>query len=76
MEEGQQTELASQPISGDAEWVQLRVVSRGTHYDFYYALKDNRWKLLAEGVDASFLSTANAGGFTGTVIALYAVKNR
>jgi alpha-N-arabinofuranosidase len=76
MEEGQQTELASQPISGDAEWVQLRVVSRGTHYDFYYAMKDNRWKLLAEGVDASFLSTANAGGFTGTVIALYAVKNR
>ncbi|MDE6337781.1 MAG: hypothetical protein K2L34_14555, partial [Muribaculaceae bacterium] len=30
------------------------------------------WQSLAEGVDAGFTSTAEAGGFTGTMVGLYA----
>ena len=43
-------------------------------YNFYYSLKGEKdWTLLCKDVDASYLSTATAGGFTGSVIGLYAV---
>lgn len=38
---------------------------------FFKGEKD--WTLLCKDVDASYLSTATAGGFTGSVIGLYAV---
>ena len=55
--------------------VDLRIVSRGTHLDFYYALPKGEWQLLCKNIDASYLSTANAGGFTGTTVGMYATKN-
>ena len=58
-----------------AKQLDMKVVSTGTHYEFYYATKENNWELLAKDIDASHLSTANAGGFTGTIIGMYAVKN-
>ncbi|MBK5721690.1 glycoside hydrolase family 43 protein [Dysgonomonas sp. Marseille-P4677] len=56
--------------------IDLKVVSNGTNYDFYYNVDDNNWQLLALGVSAQNLSTANAGGFTGTTIGLYATKDK
>ncbi|MFT3738157.1 MAG: glycoside hydrolase family 43 protein [Breznakibacter sp.] len=55
--------------------IQLKVVSNGVHYDFYYRFGKKNWELLANKVDARYLSTANAGGFTGTTIGLYATQN-
>lgn len=54
--------------------VDLKVVSKGTSYDFYYSLDGNNWSLLSENISARELSSANTGGFTGTMIGLYTVK--
>ena len=55
--------------------VNLKVVSKGTHYDFYYSIGNNKWQILCQNVDARFLSTADCGGFTGTTIGMYAMRN-
>lgn len=52
----------------------LKVVSKGTHYDFYYALEEDQWQLLCSNISAQHLSTAHAGGFTGTTIGMYATR--
>lgn len=68
--------LASDTIPGDIKDIHLKVVSEGTHYDFYYSLKGGEdWVLLCKNVDANYLSTATAGGFTGSMIGLYATCN-
>lgn len=54
--------------------VQLKVVSKGTTYDFYFSLGNDKWVAVATDVDARYLSTANSWGFTGTTIGLYATK--
>ena len=46
----------------------------GRTFRFGYALDGGAMRTLADGVDASYLSTAVAGGFTGTTIGPYAVK--
>jgi xylan 1,4-beta-xylosidase len=65
--------LANQTIKKDKS-VRLKVVSKGTFYDFYYAAGSKKWDMLIQGIDARYLSTTNAGGFTGTTIGLYATK--
>ena len=59
-----------------AKPVYLKVVSTGLTFDFYYTVgeKIKDWKLISKGLDAQYLSTANAGGFTGTTIGVYATK--
>lgn len=54
--------------------IDLKVVSNGTDYDFYYAIDGSTWQPLAKGISARELSTANAGGFTGSTIGLYATS--
>ena len=67
--------LATQTLPSDAVCFDLKVVSEGTTYDFLYSLDGGKkWTVLADKVDAYYLSTANAGGFTGSTIALYATK--
>ena len=66
--------LATQPIRADKGAIKLKVVSTGTDYSFYYAQSDGPWKLLADAVDAYYLSTSNSYGFTGTTIGLYATN--
>ena len=67
------TELASRPVA----WrpgvpVRLRVHARGGRYDFDYALGQGAWQPLAHDVDGTNLSTAEAGGFVGTMIGPFA----
>lgn len=69
--EGEQT-LADASLK-DKSAVNLKVVSTGLHLAFYYAVKEGDWKLLMKDVDAGYLSSTQAGGFTGTTIGLYAV---
>ena len=46
----------------------------GLTFRFAYAVDGGEMQTLAANVDASYLSTAVAGGFTGTTIGPYAVK--
>ena len=67
--------IATDVLSKDAICFDLHVVSEGTSYEFAYSLdKGETWKVLATGIDANHLSTATAGGFTGSTIALYATS--
>lgn len=67
--------LATNPVPAYATCFDLKVVSKGLTYDFLYSIdKGKEWKSLCDNVDAGYLSTAVAGGFTGTTIALYATK--
>ena len=67
-------ELAKQDIANTVKAIELKVVSTGLTYEFYYATKKGEWALLAKDVDAKYLSTATAGGFTGTTIGMYATR--
>jgi alpha-N-arabinofuranosidase len=44
-------------------------------YAFYYAVQKSKWHLLKDNVDGTFLSTAVAGGFVGSMYAMYATSN-
>ena len=46
----------------------------GLTFRFGYAVDGREMRTLIAGVDASYLSTAVAGGFTGTTVGPYAVK--
>lgn len=64
--------LASAGASGD--FFDMKVVSYGTSFAFWYAPDGKEWTLLIDNVPADYLSTAVAGGFTGTTIGFYAEK--
>lgn len=66
--------LASAPL-GSANELYLKIESKASTYSFYFAEKKDKWILLKDGVDASFLSTKVAGGFVGCLFALYGTSN-
>nr|WP_321486947.1 glycoside hydrolase family 43 protein [uncultured Draconibacterium sp.] len=68
--------IKSAVIEAENEPVLLKIKSNGPEFSFYYALGDSDWELLADKVDASYLSTARAGGFTGTTIGMYASEKK
>lgn len=65
--------LAKEVIAGHTP-IYLKVASRGPYFDFYYATEEDKWKMLCGNIESQYLSTANAGGFTGTTIGMYATK--
>lgn len=68
--------LASQSLdeSQTKEKLLLKIEARRSTYSFFYALNTDKWNSLKENVDAKFLSTKVAGGFVGSVYALYATS--
>lgn len=56
--------------------IRLKIESEGRNFNFYAAEGSGDWKIVATGVDAHFLSTANSFGFTGTNVGLYATRNQ
>lgn len=66
--------IASTALEHDTNNIYMKVVSAGLTYDFYHSSDNKTWKALAKNVNASYLSTATAGGFTGTTIGMYAIK--
>ncbi len=66
--------LASQVVSDDENPLNLKISSNGKEFSFYFSPKNGKWKLLANKVDAYYLSTVQSYGFTGTVVGLYASK--
>ena len=67
--------LSFRNLPEEFEYVDLEISSAdGLTFRFAYAVDGGEMQPLAANVDASFLSTAVAGGFTGTTIGPYAVK--
>lgn len=56
-------------------FVDLKVISDGSKFSFWFAVNGKNWTKLSDDVDASFLSFTYAGGLTAPTIGLYAVKN-
>lgn len=54
--------------------IQLRIDADGPDYSFSYAENDGKWILLRDKIDGKFLSTSVAGGFVGSLFALYATS--
>ncbi len=65
--------LAEQPLS--AGRVFLKIEAHEQAYHFSAATEPEQWRVIAAHVDGRILSTPVAGGFVGTVIALYASSN-
>ncbi len=59
---------------GKYKFIDLKITSDGETFSFWYAVNGKKWESLMEGVDASYLTSASVGGFTGTLIGLYAEK--
>lgn len=70
-------DIAKSAIDESNNTVDLKVVSKGKTYDFYYSTDGgDSWNLVKGDVDARHTSTAASGGFTGTTIGLYASNKR
>jgi alpha-N-arabinofuranosidase len=70
-----QTEiLASEIITGKKGSLFFKIAADGDSYSFYYASKKDKWQLLKANVDGKFLSTKVAGGFVGSMYAMYATS--
>jgi xylan 1,4-beta-xylosidase len=68
--------IASQIINAKINTdIFFKIAANGGSYSFYYALQKNKWQLLKDNMDGKFLSTKIAGGFVGSMYALYATSN-
>jgi len=65
--------IASAPVASDA--ITLVLHADGGRMTFNYTI-DGNTKLLASNVDATFLSTRKAAGFTGTIIGPYVWRSK
>ncbi len=72
-EKGSSVILASEKINASKP-VQLRVTANGDDYNFSYAESNSEFKNLGGTVSGDILSTNIAGGFTGSLIGLYATS--
>jgi xylan 1,4-beta-xylosidase len=52
----------------------LKIESNKDKYSFAYSFSPNQWKSLKDNLDGTFLSTKTAGGFAGSIYAMYATS--
>jgi len=60
----------------DGQPVRLRIVARGSAYDFYQSTPEEEWVPIATDQDGTILSTRAAGGFVGAVFGVYAISDQ
>ena len=72
-EKGNSVILASEKVDV-AKPIQLQVSAKGDSYTFSYSANGGEWKNLGGTVSGDILSTNVAGGFTGSLIGLYATS--
>jgi len=72
--EGKMELLQSQTIKDLKDGLQLKIEAKRSFYAFWYSTKKGKWTLLKDDVDAKFLSTKTAGGFVGSMYALYSTS--
>jgi xylan 1,4-beta-xylosidase len=61
-------------LPDNATSVAIRFRLDGPRLDVFYALEADEWLPLLQGLDASLLSAASAGGFTGVTFGPYAYR--
>jgi alpha-N-arabinofuranosidase len=69
--DGRMELLQSQSLSELKNDLELKIEAKRNFYAFWYSTKKGKWILLKDNVDAKFLSTKIAGGFVGSMYALY-----
>lgn len=68
--------LAKNVLKGESKDLYLKIEGKSRFYDFYYKTSEKgEWIPLAKDIDASLLSTKEAGGFVGTYLAMYVSEN-
>jgi len=55
--------------------LQFKIEANRGLYNFLYAESPGKWKILKDNVDGKFLSTETAGGFVGSLYALYGTSS-
>jgi xylan 1,4-beta-xylosidase len=55
--------------------IDLKVQCEKGRFSFWYKTGSSEWQLVMDNVDATYLSTERAGGFIGTILAMYASSN-
>ena len=73
-EKGKSTIIASEKID-ITKPVQLQVTADGDKYKFNYSFDNKTFKNFGGEVSGDILSTNKAGGFTGSLIGLYATAS-
>jgi alpha-N-arabinofuranosidase len=68
--------LATQIMEPSANPLQLKIDTNRDQISFYYALDGQTWYQVGENQDARFISTQDAGGFTGAMFAMYATSSK
>lgn len=68
--------MASKSLKNKNTELFLKIEGNKRYYSFYYKTsKEGLWNVLAEGIDASLLSTKEAKGFVGTYLGMYTSLN-
>lgn len=73
VEHGNESVLASEPISAGP--IYLEISAQGQAYDFHFGFEPKQMKPLYQGANGRILSTDVAGGFVGTYLGMYASSN-
>jgi xylan 1,4-beta-xylosidase len=63
------------PLSNPSAAIQMEIEAKGGLYDFRYKQGNEDWLTLKNNVDGKYLSTQAAGGFIGSLFALYATSS-
>jgi len=71
---GEMTHIAKE-INISKEKVSFQVKGENNYYSFYYSLDGNNFKNISK-MDARFLSSETAGGFTGVYLGLFSTSER
>ncbi|WP_158797741.1 glycoside hydrolase family 43 protein [Pedobacter sp. L105] len=75
-EAGKNMELITQSsLNGGKDKIELRIDINKDRCSFFYAEQQEDWKLLKRKLDGKYLSTKEAGGFVGSLFALYATSS-
>jgi xylan 1,4-beta-xylosidase len=56
------------------EKINFKIKAAGKYYSFFYSFNNERWKLLKENLDATYLRVVIPQDFTGCIFALYATS--
>jgi alpha-N-arabinofuranosidase len=68
--------LAAMNLTEDkARPIVLKIEADGDKYNFYYGQRGKKWQLFMGGLNGKYLSTKEAGGFVGSIYALYATSS-
>ena len=67
--------LAEKPLTQGKQDIQFKITANGASYGFEYAPIGGAWQVLKNSVDGKYLSTEVAGGFIGSVFAMYATSS-